>query len=89
MNMRIESQTDAKTRPAGPESTLGRMLTPSQGTDNVNLSSASGLAALAKLLTPEDKQAKVAALASQVRSGQYRPGASEISHAVVQGNFSN
>lgn len=98
MNMRIEGQMDAKitgnarsagTRVAGPESTTGHILTPSQGDDNVNLSGASGLAALAKLLTPADKQAKIAVLTSQVRSGQYRAGASEISRAVVQGHFNN
>ena len=98
MNMRIESQTDAKiasstrtaeTRAAGPESTTGHMLPSSQGTDNVSLSSASGLASLAKMLTPADKQAKITALTSQVRSGQYRPEASEISRAVVQGYFKN
>jgi hypothetical protein len=62
MSMRIEGQMDAKvvsntrsaeTRAAGPESTTGHMLATSQGTDNVSLSGASGLAALAKQLTPE------------------------------------
>jgi anti-sigma28 factor (negative regulator of flagellin synthesis) len=98
MSMRIEGQMDAKvvsntrsaeTRAAGPESTTGHMLATSHGTDNVSLSGASGLAALAKQLTPADKQAKIAALTSQVRSGQYRAGASEISRAVVQGLFKN
>ena len=98
MNMRIESQTDTKlagntrsaeTRAAGPESNTGQTPAPSQGADNVSLSHASGLAALAKLLTPADKQAKIAVLTSQVRSGQYRFGSSEISRAVVQGSFSN
>ncbi len=96
MNMRIEGQMQAKvagnarsseTRASGPESTTGHILAPSQGDDNVSLSGASELAALAKLLTPADKQAKIAVLTSQVRSGQYRAGASEISRAVVQGHF--
>jgi anti-sigma28 factor (negative regulator of flagellin synthesis) len=98
MNMRIKGQMDAEvasqarsaeTRAAGPENTSGYTLAPSRGTDNVSLSGASGLAALAKLLTPADKQTKVAALTSQVRSGQYRAEAFEISHAVVQGHFGN
>ncbi len=98
MSMRIEGQTDAKiasntrsaeTRVAGPQSTTGQAPTPSQGTDNVSLSGASGLAALAKMLTPADKQAKTAALMSQVSSGQYRSGASEISRSVVQDLFKN
>ena len=98
MSMRIEGQMDAKiasntrsaeTRAAGPESTTGQVLPPSQGTDNVSLSSASGLAALAKMLTPADKQAKTAALTSQIRSGQYRAGAPEISRSVVQDLFKN
>ena len=96
MSMRIEGQMDIKiarntrsteTRAAGPENTTGHMLAPLPGTDNVSLSSTSGLVALAKSLTPGDKQARVAVLISQVRSGQYHAGASETSRAVVQGHF--
>ena len=98
MSMRIESQTGAKiasdvrsaeVRGAGPDSTTGNMLVSSLGIDKVSLSSASGLVSLAKTLTPGDKQAKVAALTSQVRSGQYRVGASQISRSVLQEHLKN
>jgi anti-sigma28 factor (negative regulator of flagellin synthesis) len=98
MSMRIESQTGAKitsnvrsaeVRAAGPDSTTGHMLVSSLGTDNVSLSSASGLASLAKTLMPQDKQAKIAALTSQVRSGQYRAEASQVSRSLIQGHLNN
>jgi anti-sigma28 factor (negative regulator of flagellin synthesis) len=99
MSMRIEGQTDAnvlsnvrsaETRAAGSESAADEStLAPSLKTDNVSLSSASGLAALAKTLMPADKQAKIAALTPQVRSGQYRTEASEISRSVVRKHFKN
>jgi hypothetical protein len=55
------------------------------GADHVSLSSGNGLVSLAKGLTPPDRQAKLASLASQVRSGQYKPNLSDVSRAIVNG----
>ena len=98
MSMRIQSQTDANrtsdarsvgARTAGSESAAEQMPVSSRGADQVSLSSASGLTSLAKTLMPADKQAKIAALTLQVRSGQYRTDASQISRSLVQEHLSN
>jgi anti-sigma28 factor (negative regulator of flagellin synthesis) len=98
MSMRITSQTDANipdntrsagTRAAGSESTGESTLAPLLRNDKVSLSSASSLVSLAKMLTPADKQAKVTVLTSQVRSGQYRTEASQISRSVLQEHLNN
>jgi anti-sigma28 factor (negative regulator of flagellin synthesis) len=98
MSMRIEGQTDVKVlsnvrsaenKTASPESTTAHMPLSSLGTDNVSLSGTSQLVSLAKTLNPSDKQAKVAALTSQVRSGQYRADSSKVSRSIVQGLFNS
>jgi anti-sigma28 factor (negative regulator of flagellin synthesis) len=99
MSMRIASQTDANvlsnirsagTRAAGSGSAADEYtLDSSLKADRVSLSSASSLVSLAKTLIPADKQAKVAALLSQVRSGQYGAEASQISRSVVQEHLNN
>jgi Anti-sigma-28 factor, FlgM len=99
MSMRIENQSDANilsnvrsagTRATGSESVADEYtLAPSLKTDKVDLSGASSLVSLAKTLLPADKQAKVTELTSQVRSGQYRTEASEISRSVIRKHFRN
>ncbi len=98
MSMRIHSQTDANvisnTRSAGNRthtqgSKTAQMPISSVGADDVSLSSASGLASLAKTLTPADKQMKVAALTAQVGSGQYRADAFQVSRSIVQEHLNN
>lgn len=93
MSMRIEGQTDinvlgnvrsAENKTAGQESTTAHMSGSLMGTDNVSLSGASGWVSLAKTSIPADKQAKVAALTTQVRSGRYRADASQVSRSIVQ-----
>jgi len=96
VSMRIGSQTEAsvvsnarstETKTSEPATSNGYMPLPALGMDEVSLSGASSLASLAKTLTPADKQAKVAALTSQVRSGQYRADAAQISLSVVQSHL--
>lgn len=93
MSMRIGVQTDAgvanNARPAEAKSTesthsIGYMPVSSLGTDEVSLSSASGLTSLSKTLMSASKQAKIAALTSQVRSGQYRTDAAQVSRSIIQ-----
>lgn len=71
------------TRSTGLEaSSTGHMLLPKSGTDQVNLSGASGLLSLAKSL-PSDKQSKINALTSQYQAGTYRPDAAAIASSLV------
>lgn len=51
--------------------------------DTVSLSNASTLVALAKGV-PADRQAKLNALAAQIRSGQYQVNVNDITRAIVQ-----
>jgi anti-sigma28 factor (negative regulator of flagellin synthesis) len=92
--MRIAAQTDANAidkarsgaaRAATTDSRNDSGLSVSGNSDRVNLSSASGLVALAKRLTPADKQDKVVQLSAQVRSGQYRADNVEIGRALLNG----
>jgi len=94
--MRIGGQTDAsvvsnarstETKAAGSTQSTGYMPVSSLGADEVSLSSASSLASSAKTLTPADKQAKIAALTLQVRSGQYRPDAAQVSRSLIQSHL--
>ena len=55
------------------------------GTDQVNLSNASSLIALAKGSTPADRASKLASLSAQVSSGTYRADASEVGKALIKG----
>ena len=55
------------------------------GTDQVNLSNASSLIALAKRSTPTDRASKLASLSAQVSSGTYRADASEVGKALING----
>ena len=96
MSMRVGNQADANiissartdaTRSATPETATEHMPSSSLGADNVSLSSASGLASSAKGLTPADREAKIAALTAQVRSGQYRVDASQVSRSIIQSHF--
>lgn len=98
MSMRIIGQADTNTignaQSAGAKTANGGSVTahmpvPLAGTDNVSLSSASGLASLAKTLTPADKQMKIAALTAQLGSGQYRADSSQISRSILQGHLKN
>lgn len=53
-------------------------------TDQVNLSSASSLVALAKGAASPIKLTKLAALSAQVASGTYRPDSSEVGKALIK-----
>jgi len=55
------------------------------GTDQVNLSNASSLIALAKGSTATDRASKLASLSAQVSSGTYRADASEVGKALING----
>jgi anti-sigma28 factor (negative regulator of flagellin synthesis) len=55
------------------------------GTDQVNLSTASSLIALAKSSTPTDRASKLASLSAQLSSGTYRADASEVGKALING----
>jgi anti-sigma28 factor (negative regulator of flagellin synthesis) len=54
--------------------------------DSVSLSSASALLNLAKS-SATDRSAKVASVASLLRSGQYSADTASVSHAVVEGHL--
>ncbi len=61
--------------------------TKTTSSDSVNLSNASQqLLSLAKASAP-DRSAKLASVASLVRSGQYSTDTASVSHAVVQGHI--
>jgi anti-sigma28 factor (negative regulator of flagellin synthesis) len=98
MSMRINSQTDANiignaqsagAKTANQGSTTAHMPNSLAGTDDVSLSSASGLASLAKTLTPANRQMKLAALSAQVGSGQYRADGFQVSRSLVQEHLNN
>lgn len=80
----INNARSAEAKTAGSASSTGHMQMSSPGGDEVSLSGASSLASLAKTLTPQNKQAKISALTSQVRSGQYRADAAEVSRSIIQ-----
>jgi anti-sigma28 factor (negative regulator of flagellin synthesis) len=69
---------------ADAQSAASRFATLGATEDQVSLSNASNLVALAKGTVPTDRQAKINALTAQVRSGQYNPDLSEVSRAMVQ-----
>lgn len=54
--------------------------------DSVNVSSASALLNLAKS-SATDRSAKLASVASLIRSGQYSTDNASVSHAVVEGHL--
>jgi anti-sigma28 factor (negative regulator of flagellin synthesis) len=96
VSMRVACQTDMNAidnarsgaaRAATTDSKSDFGLSVSGNSDRVNLSSASGLLALAKGLTPPDKQEKIAQLSLQVRSGQYRTDDLEIGRALLNDHF--
>lgn len=80
----INNARSAEAKTAGSAFSTGHTQMPSLGGDEVNLSGDSSLASLAQTLTPPNKQAKIAALTSQVRSGQYRADAAEVSRSIIQ-----
>ncbi len=51
--------------------------------DTVKLSNASSLVALAKTVTSSDRQAKIASLTAQIRSGSYQVNAGQVSQAII------
>lgn len=55
-----------------------------QSFDNVTLSSASNLVSAAKNATSVDRQAKIASLTAQVRSGSYQFDAQAVSQALIK-----
>lgn len=55
------------------------------GSDQVNLSNASSLIALAKGSTPTDRASKLASLSAQVSSGTYRTNSSDVGKALING----
>ncbi len=55
--------------------------------DSVRLSGASDLVALARNVTSADRQSRVAALTSQVRSGTYGANLLDVSRAMVEQSF--
>ncbi|MBV8553630.1 MAG: flagellar biosynthesis anti-sigma factor FlgM [Acidobacteriaceae bacterium] len=67
------------TKPAG-----GADAADLSATDTVHLSGASDLVALAKNMTSTDRQARLASLADQIRSGRYEVNADDVSHAIVR-----
>ncbi len=93
MSMRIGNQADGagitSTRSSAAQ-TIGHDTRPAASTsadndgDQVSLSSASSLVALAKNSNPPDKQAKVAALTAQVRSGSYSVDNAQTSRALIR-----
>ena len=53
--------------------------------DMVNVSAASNLLAIAKQMAPPvDRQAKLATLAVQLRTGEYQVDPEDVSHALVE-----
>jgi|SRR5579884_1760894 len=55
--------------------------------DQVNLSDASSLIALAKQSTFAGRQERVSAIISQVRAGQYQSDVGQVGRAIVQGHL--
>jgi len=55
--------------------------------DSVKLSGASELVAIARNVTSVDRDSRIAALTSQVRSGAYGANSLDVSRALVQQSF--
>jgi anti-sigma28 factor (negative regulator of flagellin synthesis) len=73
--------TDLQTRWEGAKETESSVM------DQVNLSDASSLIALAKQNTLADRQARVSTIISQVRAGQYQADIGQVGRAIVQGHL--
>lgn len=71
----------------GAESRVNGQGAASGSADRVSLSNAASLVSLAKSMMPADKQAKLEAVATRFRSGQYQSDDSEVSQAIVEGHI--
>ncbi|MFL6451196.1 MAG: flagellar biosynthesis anti-sigma factor FlgM [Bryobacteraceae bacterium] len=81
----VDSTRSSATKTTSLESKTAFESSAALGTDRVNLSNASSLIALAKGFTPTDRATKLASLSAQISSGTYRPNASEVGKALMNG----
>lgn len=81
----MDSTRSTAAKATNPDSKNAVESSASFGTDQVNLSNASSLIALAKSSTPTDRASKLASLSAQVSSGTYRANASEVGKALIKG----
>jgi flagellar biosynthesis anti-sigma factor FlgM len=81
----VDSTRSSAAKATNPDSKNAVESSANFGTDQVNLSSASSLIALAKNSIPTDRASKLASLSAQVSSGTYRADASEVGKALING----
>ncbi len=99
MSMRIDNQSEAgaisnarssAAQNIGQESRVSSASSADRAAvDQVDLSNASSLVALAKNSVSIGRQERIAALTAQVRSGTYQVDAGQTSRALIQGYFKN
>jgi flagellar biosynthesis anti-sigma factor FlgM len=80
----VSSSSLGSVSPATGDSRSGAAAASGTSEDRVSLSNASSLVTAAKNVRPADRQARIAALTAQVRSGQYKPDLSQVSQSMVQ-----
>jgi len=78
-----DSRTAATSR-VGQDTLSGTQKAAGLDSDHANLSSASSLVSLAKTMVSPERQAKISALAAQIRSGSYHADTGEAGQAMVQ-----